>query len=119
MTDKVSPAEKQELLEKLALMQTVSNMYYRSCQQVGIHTFIEHTGFINEHLKILTRALVDEDVNIAHLNNHGETTLRVMPYEADYLAEKFACMFAPILKDKAAWKAFVASAESKGCGADD
>jgi hypothetical protein len=106
---------KAELNTKLDELEALSNLYYRATQKIGIHTFIEHTGFINEHLKILRRAL-SEGTDIAMLSNHNELIVDVKPYEAQYLAEKFACMFAPILKEKNCWKLFVEAAESEGCG---
>lgn len=119
MSERVSSEHKIEQLQALAEMQNLSNDYYRRAQAIGIHTFIEHAGFINEHIKILSRALIDHDVDIAMLNNHTGGSIQVHDYEAAYLAEKFACMFAPIFKSRAAWKAFVKEAEREGCGAED
>ncbi len=107
--------QKTALLAKLDIAEHLFLDYYRAAQQLGIHTFIEHTGFMNEHLKILRKA-VNAGIDIEMLNNHNDTVVKVEPYEADYLAEKFACMFAPILKDKKSWRIFVESAENKGCG---
>jgi len=104
-----------ELLRRLDELQELSDSYYRTACKIGMHTFIEHTGFINEHLKILRKAAV-AGVDVANLSNHSNDLLRVEPYEVDYLAEKFACMFAPLFKKKKVWAAFVAAAEAKGCG---
>jgi len=112
----LSNGRKAELLAQLQALQDLSNLYYEKSRAIGIHSLIEHTGLINEHLQILRRAVHEEAVDVAELNVHCGLTVRVQPFEVLYLAEKFSCMFVPLFRDANAWNQFRTEAERQGCG---
>lgn len=88
----------------------LSDSFYAAATRLGMHAIIEHTGLINEHLKMLQRAH-DAGCDLLYANKHSAEAMPPMPkHEAEYLAEKFMCMFAPFFDD-AAWAAFLAACE--------
>lgn len=95
--------------EALAFMRSVSAQFYRLAIQGGVHTFIEFTGFMNEYIKLCEDAH-KAGMDFVHANAHGgdENPLPMETYHAEYIAEKFNCIFGPSLRaNPAAMRAFI------------
>jgi len=75
-------------------LQEIANSHYRESVQSGIHAFIEHTGIMNEHLKLL-RDAARAGLQVEHVNVHGSERFPMAAHQAAYIGEKFACIFAP------------------------
>lgn len=75
-----------ELAEMLNGMQIASSTFYALAQRAGFHEFLEFTGFMNEYIKICQR-----------MHKNGQNFVSDAPkleiYEADYIGEKFGCIF--------------------------
>lgn len=84
---------KEQLEEMLRKMQDASNMFYRCATQAGNHPFIEFTGFMNEYIKLCKEAM-DSDVDFTQCSAHsGQQLIPMQTYHANYLGEKFGCIF--------------------------
>lgn len=85
--------------EALGFMHRVSAEFYRMAIQGGVHTFIEFTGFMNEYIKLCEDAHRSGH-DFIHANAHGgdENPLPMETYHAEYIAEKFNCIFGPSLR---------------------
>jgi hypothetical protein len=82
----------EEIEEKLRVLEHINGLYYERTQRVGIHSFIEHTGLMIEHLKLLRLAL-KAGIDPEHVNGFQGI---VMPGStARYIGERFAYIFAP------------------------
>lgn len=95
-------------------LQRISDRYYYAARKAHVHHFIEHAGLMNEHLKVMRDAAAN-GIDIHTLNVHNSGRFPMELYQAQYLAEKFSCMFTPYF-DEASWRAFVESCERDGCG---
>lgn len=83
----------------LKLMHRVSSSFYTMAAMCGVHTLIEFTGFINEYIKLCEDAH-KAGIDFIHANAHGgdENPLPMETYHAEYIAEKFNCIFGPSLR---------------------
>lgn len=94
------------------MLRSLADGFYRRAAQIGVHSFIEHTGLMNEHIKVLQRAIAEGhdpraiNVHCTHLPT------KMKSYEGNYLAEKFCCIFLPIL-GREGWDAFKAHVEGE------
>lgn len=89
---------REELQEMLTKMHNVSSAFYVAAQRTGCHAFIEFTGLMNEFIKTCRRAF-DEGQDFTQANVHSGQALPMKTYEADYLGEKFECIYGPTLAD--------------------
>jgi hypothetical protein len=85
---------KDELKVMIEKMESISSAFYSHAVRVGCHPFIEFTGFMNEYIKLCHNALA-ENVDFAMASVHSGGALPIKDYEADYIGEKFECIFGP------------------------
>lgn len=75
-------------------MHAASDAFYKHAVRVGNHAFIEFTGFMNEYIKLCEDALA-RGVDFTRANVHsGAELVPMQTYHADYIGEKFGCIFA-------------------------
>lgn len=108
------PLDSREAARLVREMEEASNHFYRMAQRIGVHPFIEITGFMNEAIKpFRNSAAMGIDFTMA--TAHNELPLNIEPYEAAYLGEKFDCIFGPTFRaNKAAWSIFKKAIEGDG-----
>lgn len=92
--------------ETLRYAESISGQFYAAAAKLGLHSFIEHCGLMNEHLKVLRRAH-DAGHDIHMFNVHGSASFPMKTYEAQYLAEKFSYIFAAYLDEPEALQTFL------------
>lgn len=101
---------KEELMTMIKGMHDASSTLYYSAVKIGNHPFIEFCGLMNEYIQICEQTLASgKDFTDASI--HGEDALVVYPYNLEYLAEKFTCIFETTLRvpeNKRIWDAAVA-----------
>ena len=90
--------------EKLARLEAIANTFYAASAMAGVHSFIEHTGLMNEHIKLL-RLAAAAGIDPEFVSRHGGQGVPMAGYHAQYLGEKFGCMFAPFFT-KETWQIF-------------
>ena len=95
---KLTAERKRELKSLLVRMREASTVFYSHAFVIGVHPFIEFTGFMNEYIKICGEALA-ADIDFAEVSIHHGGKLPMHPHEADYLGEKFGCIFATTFHD--------------------
>ncbi len=78
---------REELADKLALMEAAARAFYRMAQMADFHQFLEHAGIMNEHVKIC-RAAAAQGIDFA-----TTAKLPIQTYEAAYIGEKVGCIF--------------------------
>lgn len=101
----ISIERKKELTTTLEQMEHAADVFYAHAQRANFHQFLEFTGFLREYTK-MCRRLMERGVDFA--SDIGE----LQPYEADYIGEKFGCIFSPLLyRSPGAYRAFLAGAE--------
>ena len=108
---KLNSKERKAALDKLDLLDNLSNDFYRVAIKTGTHAIIEHTGLMVEHIKML-RLAVENGVDPEHINVHGSSRLGMEPHSAQYLAEKFACIYAPFFTPET-WGIFCRQVEKE------
>lgn len=85
---------KQERLRMLVEMREASGVFYGMAFRARCHSFIEFAGFMNEFIKLCEEA-ERRDVDWTQSNAHNpQASLPMMPWHANYLGEKFGCIFA-------------------------
>lgn len=89
-----TPEEMQDAIQR---MQRVSDAFYGPATQTGCHTFIEFCGFMNEYIQVC-RTNLEMGNDFLSANTHSGKALKMRPYQAEYLAEKFDCIFGPALR---------------------
>jgi hypothetical protein len=87
---------KEELAMMLAKIDKLSEILYWNAVQIGCHPFIEFVGLINEW-KGMARLTMDSGEDFTLANTHTGQPLRAHSYQVEYLAEKFDCIFGPLL----------------------
>lgn len=93
-------------VQALSQMQSISNGFYQQAIQAHVHPFIEFTGLMNEYIKMAQEAH-KRGQDFTNATGHFEESLPMEPYNAEYLAEKFDCIFGPTFRaNPEAWKAF-------------
>jgi len=90
--------------EKLTRLKGISNAFYDAARAAGVHSFIEHTGLMNEHLNLLRLAAV-AGVDPEFVSRHGSAVVPMAGHHAQYLGEKFACIFSPFFTEET-WAVF-------------
>lgn len=88
-----------ELEEVIRKMDRVSNAFCGQAVQVGNHAFIEFCGLMGEYEKIC-RTTMQAGVDFTICNRHIGVPLIAHDYQIRYLAEKFECIFGPLLESK-------------------
>lgn len=95
----------EELDQILRGMRATSDRFYSGAFVVGNHAFIEFCGLMNEYIEMCKTAKANgQDFTLA--NKHSNSSLKVEPYQIKYLAEKFDCIFGPMLADEQNRKIF-------------
>ena len=95
--------EREEVLNR---MQAVSNAFYREAIHVGNHPFIEFCGFMNEYIK-MAQAAHSSGQDFTEATEHNGIPLPMAAYNAEYLGEKFACIFGPTFRaNPEMWEVF-------------
>lgn len=89
--------DKQELLDCVAHMGRVRDTFYWQAIQTGCHPFIEFCGFMGEYVKVCEEA-AREGIDFRQANTHTGEALPMKPWQAQYLAEKFDCIFGPSIR---------------------
>lgn len=73
-------------------MREASTLFYNKAVGVGNHAFIEFSGLMNEYINLCFSSL-QGGINFSAANRHSGKPLKMTTYQAEYLAEKFACIF--------------------------
>jgi hypothetical protein len=89
----MKPERKVELEKMLEVMRHSSIQFYSTSVLLGVHPFIEMTGFMNEYINICEQAL-KQGIDFTDTSIHTGGELPIQPYQANYLGEKFGCIFA-------------------------
>lgn len=92
---------------QLDAMEKASRAFYAAAVQTGVHGFIEFTGLMNEYIAML-RATPGE---LWEVNKHTGTGPKMYGHHAEYLGEKFGCIYGPALKDPNLLRVFLRAAE--------
>jgi hypothetical protein len=101
----MEPRRKQELEATLKQMDTAAQIFYAAAQKTDFHQFLEFTGFMREYTKVCAE-LLKRGVDFT------EETGELKGYEAQYIGEKFGCIFTPLLhKSPGGFKAFLEGAK--------
>lgn len=89
-TGKHTPEERQRMLDG---MKELASTFYAVATRIGVHSFIEFTGFMNEYLRLCAEAhKKGHDFTTANVHS-GQALFAMEPYHAQYLGEKFGCIF--------------------------
>jgi rubrerythrin len=92
----------EELDAMLDQMQEVAKRFYSGAVSIGFHQFVEFAGFLNEFIKICTKAR-ERGIDFA-----TTSVLPINSHHAEYIAEKLNCIFGPsLLESKELRDAFI------------
>jgi hypothetical protein len=94
----------EELRLMIEQMQHASDEFYSRAQKIGNHPFIEFTGFMNEYIKMCKEAAAS-GFEFPRANTHTEMAIPMQHYHADYIGEKFDCIFGPSFRKNPRLKA--------------
>jgi len=86
----------EELAEMINKMKRVSDAFYRPAANSGNHAFIEFTGLMNEYIAVCQNTMA-KGRDFTACNTHVGQPLIAEEYQIRYLAEKFDCIFGPML----------------------
>ena len=95
----------EELKEMIKKMTEITMAFYPAATRTGNHAFIEFCGLMGEYIKMCEYSL-EHDVSFAEANTHSGVPLVAANYQIQYLAEKFDCIFGPLLKNPVNRKLF-------------
>jgi len=109
--------ERQGMLRRMA---EIADAFYWSAFVARVHSFIEFAGLMNEFIKLCSEAEV-QDIDWTQSNVHSQAaTLPMQTWHAQYLGEKFGCIFAGTFARKPElMKIFLAAMENKPVAAAD
>ena len=100
------PIDMLEVARLIREMEAASSAFYRTAQRIGVHPFLEITGFMAEIIKLFRNSAA-MGIDFTMATAHNEMPLNIEPYEAAYLGEKFDCIFGPTFRaNKRAWSIF-------------
>lgn len=89
---------KDELDMMVVKMNLISDNFYPQATRVGNHAFIEFCGLMKKYADMCSRtAAAGHDFTQA--NVHTGQALVAEDHDIRYLAEKFECIFGPVLED--------------------
>jgi hypothetical protein len=77
-------------------MKIASAEFYRMATAIGVHSFIEFAGLMNEYINLCADALKGGQ-DYTQANVHTGTALPMQAYHARYLAEKLGCIYGSAL----------------------
>lgn len=98
---------REELRDKIEQMRAAANVFYSLAVDIAVHPFIEHTGLMNEYIKLCEQAL-EAGIDYTQCNTHTGQSLPILEYNASYLGEKMNCIYGPsFVSNKEALRAFV------------
>lgn len=86
----------EELRAMIADMKEASAVFYSMAQRVGNHAFIEHTGLMNEYIK-LCDAAVAAGIDFTCANTHLGQELPFGKHNLVYIVEKLDCIYGPTI----------------------
>lgn len=86
-----------ELLSMISAMRRLSDAFYGNAVRIGNHAFIEFAGLMNEYIKMCVDT-VEAGGDFTQCNVHTGQSLSIRPHQAEYLAEKFECIFGPTFR---------------------
>lgn len=90
-------------------MRRAAECFYRDAVKIGVHSFIEFTGLLNEYIKICEAAEATGDSSWSHANTHSETPLAMREHHIAYLIEKLDCIYGPSLRANPKFQAMVSN----------
>lgn len=77
----------------LAKMQTASDAFYSAAVRIGVHSYIEFTGVMNEYIKAC-RCAHENGIDFTQCNAHIDgAELPMEDYMIKYINEKLTCIF--------------------------
>lgn len=88
----------EELDSMLKEMKDCSSHFYARAVRIGNHPFIEFCGLINEYVS-MCKTTAQANVDFTICNRHVGIPLLAHDYQIKYMAEKFECIFGPVLED--------------------
>lgn len=108
----MTPERRAELAMKIVAMKHVSSAFYLGARAAGVHPFIEFTGLMNEWLQ-LCRAALDAGIDFTEISVHSSPKdgLPIQSFHAQYLGEKFGCIFVQWLREPEMLGKFLQAAE--------
>lgn len=95
----MTPKRAAELRGQIVAMRGASDRFYAAAAAIGVHPFIELTGFMNEYISICERA-VEKGIDFEAISIHSGGELPIEPHHAAYLGEKFGCIFTTTFSDR-------------------
>lgn len=79
-------------------MHAVSSAFYPAAAATGCHAFIEFCGLQNEFIKVCEQTLAAGKDFTCSNTHGGSVELEVREFNISYFAEKFDCIFGPMLR---------------------
>lgn len=93
-------ATKEELQALARRMRSVADatydLFFRTGMGAECHAFLEFNGLLQKYVRICERA-AEDGVDFRAANVHTGRPLSVEEHDLAYLAEKFVCIFGPII----------------------
>lgn len=75
-----------EAYAALVKMHRAADEFYEDAQAIGVHTFLEFTGFMREYIKMCEQ-------NLEQGRDFTTCEISVQGHHAEYIAEKMECIF--------------------------
>jgi hypothetical protein len=97
MTDPMG-STKEERKQKLEEMNRLTTLFYAGAVKIGVHSFIEFTGLMNEYISACRTMEAAGDGSWDHANTHSDSPMTLKPYHIQYLTEKLDCIYGPSLR---------------------
>jgi len=99
----MTPEEREVALKQ---MTAAKDEFYKWAVNVRNHPFIEFAGLMHEYIQI-ARGAQEEGIDFSDATAHHEIALPIKNFQADYLGEKFDCIFGPMFRQNPeAWEIF-------------
>ena len=93
-----TPEEREKILEDMKkLRENCYWMFFHQGMGQKAHAFLEFNGLISKYVDLCVRAH-EQGVDFTNANTHNGKALPMEGHDADYLAEKFDCIFGPALR---------------------
>ena len=96
-TDPVFQAELTALVERMdEVARRTYGLFFRAGMGSEVHAFLEFNGLIAKYVQICQRCAAD-GIDFRHPNTHTGQAMPVEVHDMEYLGEKLACIFGPII----------------------
>jgi hypothetical protein len=82
--------------EMFAVSGKVYSLFFRTNMGGKVHAFIEFCGVLDKYVGICSRAAA-QGIDFTNSNVHTGVPLPVEVHDMEYLGEKLACIFGPML----------------------